>query len=105
MKHFPTKQEWGKWNTLYKTNKFLCLSFEKNKKEIFRKSCLNRLFWKTVKPLLPDNVAGKDEIHLIENSELPTTDLETAEVLNNSFSNILQNLDISRYLKPINMWK
>ena len=57
----------------------------------------NKLFWKTVKPLLSDNVAGKDEIHLIENNELVKTDLETAEVLNNFFSNIVQNLDISRY--------
>ena len=39
----------------------------------------------------------KDEIHLIENNELVKTDLETAEVLNNFFSNIVQNLDISRY--------
>ena len=57
----------------------------------------NKLFWKTVKPLLSDNVAGEDEIHLIENNELAKTDLETAEVLNNFFSNIVQNLDISRY--------
>ena len=57
----------------------------------------NKLFWKTVKPLLSDNVAGKDEIHLIENNELVKTDLETAEVLNNFFSNIVQNLDNSRY--------
>ena len=45
----------------------------------------NKLFWKTVKPLLSDNVAGKGEIHLIENNELVKTDLETAEVLNNFF--------------------
>ena len=57
----------------------------------------NKLFWKTVKPLLSDKVAGKDEIRLIENNELVKTDLETAEVLNNFFSNIVQNLDISRY--------
>ena len=52
---------------------------------------------KTVKPLLSDNTAGKDEIHLIENNELVKTDLETAEVLNNFFSSIVQNLEISRY--------
>ena len=57
----------------------------------------NKLFWKTVKPLLSDKVAGKDEIHLIENNELVKTDLEIAEVLNNFFSNIVQNLGISRY--------
>ena len=30
----------------------------------------NKLFWKTVKPLLSDKVAVKDGIHLIENNEL-----------------------------------
>ena len=50
-----------------------------------------------MKPHLSGKVAGKDEIHLIENNELVKTDLETAEVLNNFFSNIVQNLNISRY--------
>ena len=36
-------------------------------------------------------------INLIENNELVKTDLETAQVLNKIFSNIVQNLDISRY--------
>ena len=45
----------------------------------------NKLFWKTVKPLLSDKLACKDEIHLIENNELVKTDLETVEVLNNFF--------------------
>ena len=44
----------------------------------------NKLFWKTVKPLLSDKVAGKKGIHLIEN-DLVKTDLATAEVLNNFF--------------------
>ena len=57
----------------------------------------NKLFWKTVKPLLSDKVAGKDKIHLIESNELVKTDLETAEDLSNFFINIIQNLDISRY--------
>ena len=58
----------------------------------------NKLFWKTIKPLLSDKFAGKNKIHLIENNELVKTDLETAEVLNNLFSNIVQKLDISRCL-------
>ena len=45
----------------------------------------NKLFWKTVKPLLSDKVMGKDHIHLVENDELLKTDLETAEVFNNFF--------------------
>ena len=36
-------------------------------------------------------------INLIENNELVKADLETAQVLNKIFSNIVQNLDISRY--------
>ena len=36
-------------------------------------------------------------INLIENNELVKTDLETAQLLNKIFSNIVQNLDISRY--------
>ena len=30
----------------------------------------NKPFWKTVKPLLSEQVAGKDEIHLIENNQI-----------------------------------
>ena len=57
----------------------------------------NKLLWKTVKPLQCDKVTGKGKINLIENSELVKTDQETAEVLNDFFTSILQNLDISRY--------
>ena len=57
----------------------------------------NKLLWKTVKPLQCDKVTGKGKINLIENSELVKTDRETAEVLNDFFTSILQNLDISRY--------
>ena len=56
-----------------------------------------KLFWKIAKPLLSDQVAGKDKIHLIENNEFVKANLETAEVLNNFFSNIAQTLDISKY--------
>ena len=53
----------------------------------------NKPFWKTVKALLSDKVAGKDGIHLIENNEL----VKIAEVLNNFFSDIAQNLEIPKY--------
>ena len=71
----------------------MCLSLKKSKKEILwksKKSVIdNKLVWKTVKLLLSDKVAGKDQIHLIENNEIVKTDLETAEVLNNFFSELL----------------
>ena len=40
--------------------------------------------------------AGKDKTDLTEKSELVKTGPETAEVLNNFFSNIVQKPDISR---------
>ena len=75
---------------LYKTKKCLCLILQKTKKRycenLNQKSVAdNKLFWKTVKPLLSDKVAGKKGIHLIENNDLVKTDLATAEVLNNFF--------------------
>ena len=88
---------------LYTKQRNFCVSlFRKTKKRYYENlneklAVDNKLFWETVKPLLSDNVAGKDEIHLIENHELVKTDLETAEILNNFFSNIVQNLEISRY--------
>ena len=57
----------------------------------------NKLFWKNVKPFLSDKIIDKDETHLTENNELVKTDIETAEVLNHFFSNVVQNLNISRY--------
>ena len=49
-------------------------------------------------PLLSDKVCSKEEIHITENNKLAETDFETTGFLNNFFSNIIQNLDISRYL-------
>ena len=57
----------------------------------------NKLFWKRLKLLQSDKAVGIDKIHLIENNELFKTHLETFEVLNNFFPDIVQNLDISRY--------
>ena len=87
----------------YIKKRTFCVSLlRKTKKKYYesqnKKSVVdNKLFWKTVKSLLSGKVAGKDRIHLIENNELIKSDLETAEVLNNFFSNIVQNLDISKY--------
>ena len=40
---------------------------------------------------------GKNKIHFNENGELIKTTLETAEILNDFFLNIVQNLNITRY--------
>ena len=72
-----------------------CVSFlRKTKKRYYKnlneKSVVNnKLFWKNAKSFLSDKISGKDEIHLLENNELVKTDLETAEVFNNFFSNVV----------------
>ena len=101
-KHAPPKKKHARGNQMPFFNKELSTAIMTRTKlqniSLNEKSVVdNKLFWKTVKPLLSDKVAGKDITHLIENIELVKTDLETAEVLNNFFSNIVQNLDISRY--------
>ena len=39
----------------------------------------------------------RDKINLSENGQIIESDLETTEVPNNSFSNIIKNLDISKF--------
>ena len=59
----------------------------------------NKLFWKTTKPSFSDKIITRDRINLSEKGELIKTELETAEVLNKFFSNIVNNLEISKYSK------
>ena len=57
----------------------------------------NKLLWKNVKPYLSDRSVKSDQIHFNENEELKKSQSETAEVLNNFFSNILKKLKIPKY--------
>ena len=71
---------------------------KRNYETLNEKSVIDdKLFWKAVSPFLSDKIVGKSNIHLTENGELTKQDLETAEILNYSFPNIVQNLDITRY--------
>ena len=50
-----------------------------------------------LKPFLSDKLVAKNKIYFIENGELIKMDLESAEILNDFFSDIVKNLDITRY--------
>ena len=56
----------------------------------------NKLFWKSVKPLLSDKSRIRDRINISEKGKILKTESETAESLNSFFSNIVKNLNISR---------
>ena len=91
--------------TLYTKQRNYCVSLlKKSKKKYFanlnEKDILdNKLFWKTIKPSFSDKIMTRDRINLSEKGELVKTELETAEVLNKFFSNIVNNLEISKYSK------
>ena len=62
-------------------------------------SFITNFFWKTVKPPLSGRIMTSDRINLSEKEESVKTELESAEVLNRFFSNIVNHLEISKYSK------
>ena len=59
----------------------------------------NKLFWKSVKPLLSYKSRIRDRINICEKGEILKTESETAETLNSFFSNIVKNLNILRCIE------
>ena len=55
------------------------------------------MFCKTIKPLLSDKSCIRDRISISGKGEILKTESETAETLNDFFSNIAKDLNISRY--------
>ena len=63
-----------------------------------RKKCLIISFFsKVINPSLSDNSRVKEEINLVGKEEILKIDLETAEVLNTVFRNIVKNNEIDQY--------
>ena len=81
---------------LYVKQRNKCVSLlKKAKKEYYQnldeKNVIdNKKFWKTVKPLLSDKSVSREKINLTENEKMLTSESETAETLNNFFSNIVK---------------
>ena len=57
----------------------------------------NKLFWEVIKPSLSDKSCAKEQIKLVEKGKILKTDLETGEVLNTFFGNIVKNIEINQY--------
>ena len=88
---------------LYNRQRNYCVSlFRKSKRGYYENLNIknitdNKLFWKSVKPLLSDKSRIRDRINTSEKGKILKTESETAESLNSFFSNIVKNLNISRY--------
>ena len=54
----------------------------------------NKTFWKTVKPYFSNKNMKNSKIVLVENNEIITDNTKNAEIMNNYFVNITQNLNI-----------
>ena len=53
----------------------------------------NKIFWKVIKPSLSDKSCVKEQIK----EKILETNLETADVLNGFFGNIVKSLDINQH--------
>ena len=56
-------------------------------------------FWRTVEPLLSDNVKPSEKITLVEGKETVNEDGENAQIINTFFSNAVKTLKIPEYQK------
>ena len=88
---------------LYNRQKNYCVSLlRKSKRRYYENLNIksvtdNKLFCKSVKPLLSGKSRIRDRINISEKGEILKTESETAKSLNSFFSNIVKNLNISRY--------
>ena len=88
---------------LYNRQRNYCVSLLRNSKKGYYENLNiknvtdNKLFWKSVKPLLSDKSRIRDRINISEKGKILKSESETAESLNSFFSNIVKNLNISRY--------
>ena len=58
------------------------------------------MFWKTIKPLFSDELCIRYRIFASTQGGILKTESERTETLNNLFSNIVKNLNVSRYSEP-----
>ena len=87
----------------YNKQKNLCVTLlRKSKREYYQNLsvenvCDNKKFWKVVKPLLSDKIMPSEKITLVEGTKILKNDKETAKVLNNFFSTVIENLKFPQH--------
>ena len=80
-----------------------CVSLVRKSKKLYysnldeKKVTDNKTSWKTIKPFLSHKIVSREKVTLIEEDEIVESDINTAQILNTSFSNIVSNLKIAEY--------
>ena len=54
----------------------------------------NKIFWKSIKPLLSDKIKLNENITLVEDEKIFTQNIKVAADLNSFFSNVVKNFKI-----------
>ena len=85
----------------YKKQRNLCFSLlRQNKKDYFETLDIkfltdNKMFWKKVAPLFSNKSKASNKVTLSETQKLIINDQKCAEMFNNNFSSIVQELNIT----------
>ena len=98
-----TVENWEKYRKL--RNECVKLT-KKVKREYFENLNINSVndnksFWKTIKPFFTDKNKKNGKIILVENNDIITDDKKNAEIMNEYFVNITQNLDIPEFTTEV----
>ena len=94
---------------LFKRQRNFCSRlYKRERKKYFNnldlnKTTDNRLFWKTVKPLLPDKGFNSTKMFLVAEGKTLTEDKEVEKTLNQYFSTLLTLLKINLFLQKLKM--
>ena len=81
-----------------------CVSLVRKSKKLYysnldeKKVTDNKTSWKTIKPFLSHKIVSREKVTLIEEDEIVESDINTAQILNTFFSNIISNLKIIEYV-------
>ena len=57
----------------------------------------NQTYCKTIKPFLSDKIVSREKLTLIEDDKIIESDINTPQILNTFFSNIVSNFKIAEY--------
>ena len=81
-----------------------CVSLVRKSKKLYysnldeKKVTDNKTFWKTIKLFLSNKIVSREKVTSIEEDEIIVeSDINTAQILNNFFSNIVSNHKIAEY--------
>ena len=87
----------------YTKQRTLCVTLlRKSKREYLnnlnqKNVCDNKKFWRVVKPLLSNKIISNEKITIVEGDKIIRSYKETARALNEFFSNVATNLNITQF--------